>query len=152
MRSVSSVRLASIWWKGRARKANSSIETVSGWICSLYSLCLQPPCICSATRMWVITNAWPMQVSKVSDTSCYRYSLPGFSILSVSIPALLYCWYLLKNAIILILADHKYSHLPRNGSACSMDSVEAPWYQVSKVSNLCASVSIPFPFLVSANH
>ena len=109
------------------------------------------------------TSARPiLQVSKVSDTSCFRYSIHGFLIVSVSILAVRYCRYLLEMQsfrylltinipICLEMALHASKNVQH---LMDLAGIEVTWYRyrVSKTSNLCASVSISFLLLVSAEH
>ena len=51
--------------------------------------------VMSAIRSRVL-RLMTAQYWKYRDTSCFRYSIPGLSILSVSVPAVWYCWYSLE--------------------------------------------------------
>ena len=99
-------------------------------------------------------------IEGIAILAVFQYSTPGLSILSVSIPAVRYCRYLLEMQSFLYLLTTNIPICPRNGSACSnnrqyridLAGIKALWYRVSKVLNLCALVSISFLLLVSAKH
>ena len=97
-------------------------------------------CLCRSLLSELVLGRY-FTYGKYRDTGCFRYSIPGLSILSVSIPAVRYCRYLLEMQSFRYLLTTNIPICPRNGSAASKNRqyridlarIKAPWYQRSSM-------------------